>query len=532
MNKRTFVIGNGPYAHHLAKELLATGADIILATTDNTVDLHSARDSMAMEVLTDAKLVSCRGCVGDFKIVSDCRGQNITKNVAEIIIAVEDQRRSNFLLYGLQPSSSVISQSRMMTLVFGSSDEKTILSEVKTVLFFLGLVKESNPVITEEIMDLALRLQSGYNVQTYILTKNLKVAANGLEALYRKTKEAGTFYVKFTDIMPDIYQEKDNDVRIEFVDEITSRKFRLSPGITVVDETIVPSDYADELAKIFRLDTDPHGFVQTDNVHRLCVFTNRKGILVAGPSRSIQAPYDQIMDAENAALISAGIMADRTAVPEDRKDRAEIKTGQCIRCLTCYRLCPYCAIALNAQVAVSPDACERCGICVAQCPRGAVRITDLAPQVILDPIITVGDIQDQKTFTPCIVVFCCSRSAVQARELAVCMGHDLPQGLRVVEVPCAGSVSLDHIFTAFRNTADGVMLMTCHKGNCHSEQGNIFAQDTVLQITDWFSQIGFEKDRLVLKTLASNMGTEFAKMTSRFEETIVKLGPSRLKKNR
>lgn len=526
LNKRTFVIGNGLSAHHLAKELLASGADVILATTDNVVDVPSTINSLAMEVLTDTKLLSCRGCVGDFNLVSDCRGQNITKNVAEIVIAVEDQRQPNFLLYGLKASSSVISQSRMKTLLLESSDEKSMLSEVKTVVFFLGLVKESNPVITEEIMDLALRLQSGYNVQTYILTKNLKVAGNGLEALYGKTKKAGTVYIKFTDVMPDVHQEKDKDIRIEFVDEITSKKFRLSPNITVVDETIVPSDYTAELARIFRLDTDPNGFVQTDNVHRLSVFTNRKGILVAGPSRSIQARDDHIKDAENVALMSAGLMADQTATPADR---AEVDTGQCIRCLTCYRLCPYRAMTLNAKVTVSPDACERCGICVARCPRGAVRIKDLAPQVILDPIKTIDDTQEIKRFTPSIVAFCCSRSAVQANELALCMAHKLPLGLKIIKVPCAGSISFDHIFTAFRSSADGVMLMTCHKGNCHSEQGNIFAEHTVLQITDWFSQIGFEKDRLDIQTVASNMGTEFAEMMNRFEETIVKLGPSRLK---
>jgi coenzyme F420-reducing hydrogenase delta subunit len=110
------------------------------------------------------------------------------------------------------------------------------------------------------------------------------------------------------------------------------------------------------------------------------------------------------------------------------------------------------------------------------------------------------------------------------------MGHNLPLRLKIIEVPCAGSISLNHIFTAFRNHADGVLVATCHKGNCHSEWGNIFAEQTVLQIKDAFSQIGFEKDRLLLQTLASNMGTEFAEMVSRFEETIVELGPSRLKK--
>jgi coenzyme F420-reducing hydrogenase delta subunit len=136
-----------------------------------------------------------------------------------------------------------------------------------------------------------------------------------------------------------------------------------------------------------------------------------------------------------------------------------------------------------------------------------------------------------KTFMPFIVAFCCCRSAAQAKDLAICMGNRLPQGLKVVEVPCSGAVSYDHVFAALDNNADGVMVLTCHKGNCHSEHGNIYAEQSVEQIQEMFSRIGFEKERLLIQTLASNMGTEFARIADRFEETILKLGPSRLRKN-
>jgi coenzyme F420-reducing hydrogenase delta subunit len=73
-------------------------------------------------------------------------------------------------------------------------------------------------------------------------------------------------------------------------------------------------------------------------------------------------------------------------------------------------------------------------------------------------------------------------------------------------------------------------VLTCHKGNCHSEHGNIYADQTVKQIQEMFSRIGFEKERILIQTLASNMGTEFAGIVDRFEKTLMKLGPSRLKK--
>jgi len=527
LNNTTLIFGNGPCAHTIAEDLLTTGADIVMATTDKTCDFSPSAPVGSAEILTDTRLVSCRGTAGDFRIFAARNNHKISRTVAQIIIAEENRKKPNFSPYGLKASSNVIPLSQAKQLL-DSSHEQRILLNAKKVVFLTGLVKESHPVVAEEVMHSALRLQSDFNLQTYILTTNLKVAANGLEALYRETKEAGAVYIKFTDTRPHIHSESDDTIRIEFVDEIILKKFRLTPDITVVDETFVPSDYVADLSRILGVDADADGFVQTDNVHRFTVFTNRKGILVAGPSRSIQTSGNQITDAVNASLVSAELIAGLQMVPEDRP---EIDKGQCIRCLTCYRLCPYRAITLNTRVVLEPHACERCGICAAQCPRGAIHLKDLETESVSNQMAPGNGRQEKDTFSPFLVAFCCSRSAAPARELARCMGHSMPSGLKVIQVPCSGSISADHLFTAFKNNADGVLVLSCHGGNCHSERGNIYARQTVDEITHRFTKIGFEKERILMETLASNMGREFAEIVKGFEENILKLGPSRLKKN-
>jgi quinone-modifying oxidoreductase subunit QmoB len=528
VDNKTLILGNGPCAVAVAENLLTTGKKIVIATTDDTIGLDEFSDSEALQILTETRLISCKGSAGNFTIEAIQNNKPIAIDAGHIVIAEKNQRTSNFSLYGLKASSSVITLSQMKNVLNDSSREKSVLAGVKKVVFLTGIVKESTPVIAKEVMLSSLLLQKDHNLQTYILTKNLKVAGDGLESLYRETKEAGTIYIKFTDAAPDIHQGEEEHIRIEFFDEIISKNFRLTPDITVVDENIVPSRYATDLAKIFHIERDVNRFVQADNVHRYSVLTNRKGIMVAGPSRSVLADDDQRIDAENAALAVTDLASKETEI---NVEKARVHEGQCIRCLTCYRLCPYHAITLNAKVAVVPNACERCGICAAHCPRGAVRITDLEPETISDLITIDTDMLSSKTFMPFIVAFCCGRSAAQARDLSICMGHRLPQGLKVVEVPCSGAVSYDHVFAALDNNADGVMVLTCHKGNCHSEHGNIYAGQTIEHIQEMFSRIGFEKERILIQTLASNMGAEFAQIADRFEETIVKLGPSRLKKN-
>ncbi len=531
MTGKTLLIGSGACARRIAEDILAQESDLIIASMEEDFGLSPAsvkadKAGALTTVGPNTRVISCQGTVGDFRVAFDRNGEKQIAVVDRVIIAEEEKRIPKFSSYGLTPTNRVMAISRFKKLLLESSRDRSPFSGIKTVVFLVGLDAESNPVIFEEVMQSCLKLQTDYTLKTYILTGNLKVAAEGMEKMYRETRKAGVVYIKFTGTRPDILLAADGSVCIEFTDEITGLLFRLTADMTIVDEKIAPSDYTVNLARIFELDKDLNEFAQSDNVHRLPVFTNRKGILVAGPTRSVQSVSDQLIDADNAVLSFLGkerSPADQTA------EKARIDTGKCVRCLTCYRICPYRAIQVNTRVSVASQACEGCGICLAECPRGAISFENhktAAGSVML----SMADIPPaEDSFIPSISAFCCSRSAARAAELAACMRKTLPAGLRIVEVPCGGSVSINHILTAFKSNADGVLVLTCHEGNCHSEQGPVYARRRVEQITALFSSIGLESGRLIKRTLASNMGAEFAEALVKFEKDLLELGPNRLK---
>jgi heterodisulfide reductase subunit A-like polyferredoxin len=107
-------------------------------------------------------------------------------------------------------------------------------------------------------------------------------------------------FFKFTTSTPAIRQDPAGRVQVAFIDELTGREFALAPDLVVLDETLAPSAYAVELGRILGLESDPVGFVQGDNVHRLTALTNRRGVVVAGPSRGIG--LDPAAEASNAVL--------------------------------------------------------------------------------------------------------------------------------------------------------------------------------------------------------------------------------------
>ncbi len=533
MDAKTLILGCSRDARQIAEELLETDGDVIVAMPGNTDDtglfddLKAGTKADRLEVLPVAGSVSCSGTVGRFSLTFPGHGEPVTRTVSSIIIADDVVRKPNYSLYGVAASRGVVSLSRFNDVIDAGAAPATSNVSGKRIAFILGLVEESNPVITEEVMRCALKLQQEFNGQTYIFTGNLKVAGSGLETLYRQTKKAGTIYMKFTETTPDIQVDEDGNVTITYIDEIIRENFKLNPDVTVIDEVFELSAFSRDLSKKLEIDIGPDGFGQSDNVHRATVFTNRKGIIVAGFSRCVQTERERRADVSNAALAVINLYK---KPPESKMGKAEITfTGHCVGCLTCFRSCPYGAISLTPKVAVDPLSCEGCGICTAECPRFTIKINVPDGETILQRIPDRENTTHTGDFKPAITAFCCSRSAIGAGDLASCMGYLLPSGLQIVEVPCAGGISREHLFTAFSKGADGVLVLTCHKGNCHSEYGNDYAQRRVDQFSDMLPQIGFEAERLAYKTLASNMGTEFAETVNAFEKTLLELGPSRLK---
>ena len=526
MTEKTLIFGSGPSAYHIAENLISEGSEIIIAAHGSMPDIPVALEKT--EILNHADLVDCRGAVGAFAFTFDQHGETLTREAAYAVIAEEGERHPDFDAYGLNPGERIIALSALKTMLTNTDTGNELFTEINTIAFLTGLGKESNPVILEEIMDACLRLKSVHQpIRCYILTDNLKVGGLGLESKYRLTREAGVVYVKFTDTHPEIRSVEDGCV-ITFTDEITGVGCRLTPDMIVADERLTPSPYAKQLARLMELETDALGFVQADNVNRYIVATNRKGIVTAGPARIFQAPADYISDADNAALTIKSL---NIRMKSPHPDDSALINNLCTQCLTCFRVCPFHAIQIQAsgKLIVAPWACERCGLCTAECPEHAITLQGCSAAEFADQI--QADVsQKEDVFTPHLIAFCCERSAKQAAAMALAMNMALPSGLQIITVPCAGIIGLEYILSAFQTQADGVLVLTCHPGNCHSGCGNTSAHAKATEATAFLQTVGFEKERLKVKTLAANMGHEFATVANNFEKLISDLGPSGLKR--
>ncbi len=129
-------------------------------------------------------------------------------------------------------------------------------------------------------------------------------------------------------------------------------------------------------------------------------------------------------------------------------------------------------------------------------------------------------------FEPKIVAFCCNFCAFAAADLAGAMRLQYPPNVRIVKLPCTGTVDAIHLLKAFEDGADAVFVAGCLEGECHYLEGNLRARKRIEYVKKLLTEVGIEPERIEMFNLSSAMGGRFAEIVEEMTEKVTKLGPT------
>lgn len=130
---------------------------------------------------------------------------------------------------------------------------------------------------------------------------------------------------------------------------------------------------------------------------------------------------------------------------------------------------------------------------------------------------------------PKIVAFCCNWCSYGGADSAGMGRFQQPPTARIIRVMCSGRIDPIHVFNAFLEGADAVLVTGCHIGDCHYVNGNDKTKIKYKFLENIVHELGLEKERLYLNWISASEGEKFANFIRDVTEEVKKIGPSPLK---
>lgn len=132
-----------------------------------------------------------------------------------------------------------------------------------------------------------------------------------------------------------------------------------------------------------------------------------------------------------------------------------------------------------------------------------------------------------QVFKPKIVGFLCHWCAYGGADAAGRARKQYPANLRFVRMMCSGRVDPIFVLKAFKEGADGVLVLGCHPGECHHLVGNHHAQKRMMLLRAMLEPLGVDQRRLRLDWVAAGEFERFVWVITEMVDVLKHCGPLR-----
>jgi F420-non-reducing hydrogenase iron-sulfur subunit len=124
-----------------------------------------------------------------------------------------------------------------------------------------------------------------------------------------------------------------------------------------------------------------------------------------------------------------------------------------------------------------------------------------------------------------IIVFLCNWCSYESADAAGRAGLPYPHETKIVRVMCTGRIDPRFILRAFKNGADGVLVLGCRPGECHYKEGNLHARRRLVLMKKLVPQFGIEPERLAYDWISATDHRKLVEIIDQVHELLTDLGP-------
>ncbi|SMC23520.1 glutamate synthase (NADPH), homotetrameric/putative selenate reductase, YgfK subunit,TIGR03315 [Desulfacinum hydrothermale DSM 13146] len=365
-----------------------TGLDVAGALRQlvNEVEHHPN-----IHVLLESRVLSFEGHTGHFiSRVSTPQGAKTLEYGALVVATGGEEYRPKDYGYGTDPR--ILTQREFHKRI---ADEDAAAAQVRHVVMIqcVGSRDEERPYCsrvccTAAVSNALMLKEANPEAQITILYRDIRTFGKR-ELLYRKAREAGVRFCRYSpEAKPEVVPTEEA-VRVRVLDQGLGEVLELAADWVVLSTAIVPRMDNQEVAALFKLNTDPDGFFMEAHAKLRPLDFANPGLYLCGLAHSPKFLEESVTQAKGAAARAATILSKDRLLVGGRV--AVVDPARCAVCLTCVRTCPY-EVPVVATVAqwvrraayIDPAKCQGCGACAAECPSKAIQLQHFTDVQLLE----------------------------------------------------------------------------------------------------------------------------------------------------
>ncbi len=350
--------------------------------------------------------------------------------------------------------------------------------------------------------------------ESWVFYTDMRAHGKGYEEFYAKAREHNVVFIRgrVAEVIPN-----GNTLTVKAEDTILGKQIEESFDLVVLSPALIPNEGSKELSEMLGIDLGPDNFLLEVHHKLRGVETKREGIYVAGCA---QGPKD-IRETTMESMATASKVATFLGKGEIQAspEIASLIPGKCNLCGVCVSQCPTGAIKKGKnEVTVDPISCVGCGKCVPLCPEGALDLKNCTePQLIAQ----IQGVSEEGATTPKIIAFVEKRTAYGSADLGGQNRRNYPSEVRIVGVPSTGRLGTKHLLHAFAAGADGVMLVEGDDSLFREDQ----LRERVAQMKKELGKFGVESLRLQALTTTLPQYEKIFSLFDSFVDRVKKIGP-------
>lgn len=394
----------------------------------------------------------------------------------------------------------------------------SLVGKPGTIAFLLDYQTHSYPAVGMNAMRQAIenRLAGGVSV---VLLQHAPVRRLFGETLYEEAKKSGVTFVRYGYPLPCVRSRNSPDAEKSLFTLVTQDIVEMGDELVIECDRVLTAPVPNALSlekwliDLASYDVDSEGFLLSSSIHCHSGVSFKNGIFAVGECTGNVDLLGVLEQAASAAVKARAWLRKSHDLP--RAEGVSFSEG-CIRCLTCYRLCPHRAISFTGDESMplaeaTPGACHSCGICVSECPRMVLDLPSFPEKGISE---FIENLAQSKGIRP-VVVYGCERSAGLAASKVT-----LPPGTVFFSFPCAGRISEAILLATLAAGVGGVLVAGCHHGNCASETGTDWAKARVSAL---FQKLGLPnriRPALRYVSVSANEPARFRRLVEDFCDSL------------